>query len=58
MDEIHVIFEDGFGVRKSEELRAAKILVQKRFRDEEMGDHPGSAEMESDDKNLEIQHRV
>lgn len=35
MDEVQKVYEEGFGVRKSERMRAEKIAMTKRFRDEE-----------------------
>jgi SP family myo-inositol transporter-like MFS transporter 13 len=47
VDEIQNVYQDGFGVRKSEQMRAEKIAMTKRFRDEEAAaeEMPGKVQM-------------
>lgn len=35
VDEIQNVYSDGFGIRKSEQMRKEKAAVTRRFRDEE-----------------------
>jgi hypothetical protein len=47
VDEIQNVYEEGFGVRKSEQMRAEKIAMTKRFRDEEAIAGDGSGKLET-----------
>lgn len=47
VDEIQNVYEEGFGIRKSEQMRAEKIAMTKRFRDEEANVGDGSGKLET-----------
>jgi len=47
VDEIQNVYEEGFGIRKSEQMRAEKIVMTKRFRDEEAITGDGSGKLET-----------
>lgn len=47
MDEIQNVYQEGFGIRKSEQMRAEKIAMTKRFRDEETNAGDGSGKLET-----------
>jgi hypothetical protein len=55
VDEIQNVYSDGFGIKKSQQIRKEKAEMTQRFRDEEanMGEIPGKVEMSTSSTPIE-----